>query len=106
MASGVVSVAWPAKGCSFSCCSKIACNCSLIKAMQDGIGSLLDSFCQHLPGRWAKQRQQFRRSLSEIFMGLLLGLAGLMPIISWMGDCLIGTGFTPFTTEGCLPVLL
>ena len=71
--------------------------------MQHRIRSMLDSFGSHFSRGRAKQGQQFRRSISELFMRLLFWFARLMPVTSRRRNRLRGSGLilTP-QRDACL----
>ena len=61
--------------------------------MQDGVGTRGDAFNMYLAGRGMKQGEQFGRPVLGIFVGLLGRFSLWLPMLTRIGDGLIGTRF-------------
>jgi hypothetical protein len=61
--------------------------------MQDGIGTRGDAFDADLAGRGMKQGEHFGSSVLGIFVGLLARFSFWLPMLTGIGDGLIGARF-------------
>jgi hypothetical protein len=61
--------------------------------MQDSVGTGGDTLDANLSGAWMEQSEQFGGSVLRIFMGLLAWLSLWLPVITRIGNRLIGSRF-------------